>query len=94
MSTISVRPMANHQYGVQVTEGDVTTSHKVTVPGELLDGWGMVDAGIEDEERIVRESIAFLLEREPATSIMDEFDLTVIPRYFPEYSEELPRRLT
>lgn len=79
---------------MQVSEGDLTTSHKVTVPGDLLDGWGMLDAGGEDEERIVRESFAFLLEREPATSIMDEFSLSVISRYFPEYSEELPRRLS
>lgn len=83
--------MGPQEYGVQVTEGDVTTSHRVTVPESLLDDWGMIDA---DEEAVVRESIAFLLEREPATSIMQEFSLDVIPRYFPEYSEELPRRLT
>lgn len=86
--------MGNHQFGVQVTEGDVTTSHKVTVPDELLDEWGMLEPGAQDEERIVRESIEFLLEREPATSILGEFSLSVIPRYFPEYSEELVRRLS
>lgn len=94
MSTITVRPIGNHQYGVQVTEGDLTTSHTVTVPEELLDEWGMLDAVAEDEERVVRESIEFLLEREPATSILDDFSLSVIPRYFPEYSEELARRLS
>ena len=39
------------------------------------------------------ESIAFLLEREPASSILPEFSLDVIPNYFPEYKEELPGRL-
>ena len=86
--------MGDHEYGVQVTEGDLTTSHRVTVPDDLLDDWGMVDPGAEEEERVVRESFEFLLEREPATSIMDDFSLSVIPRYFPEYSEELPRRLS
>jgi hypothetical protein len=44
-------------------------------------------------EAVVRESFAFLLEREPNTSILGEFSLDVISRYFPEYSQELPRRL-
>ena len=35
----------------------------------------------------------FLLEREPATSIMRQFSLDVIPRYFPEYRDEIRRRL-
>lgn len=83
--------MGPHQFGVQVTEGDVTTSHQVTVPESLLEDLNLVDT---DEETVVRESIAFLLEREPATSIMEEFSLDVIPRYFPDYSEELTRRLS
>lgn len=44
-------------------------------------------------EGVVRESFEFLLEREPASSIMSEFSLDVIPAYFPEYREELPKRL-
>jgi len=91
VSQINLSPMGPHQFGVQVTEGDVTTSHQVTVPESLLDDLNLVDA---DEETVVRESFAFLLEREPATSIMKEFSLDVIPRYFPDYSEELSRRLS
>jgi hypothetical protein len=49
--------------------------------------------GDEDLERVVRTSFEFLLEREPASSIMREFSLDVISRYFPEYEDELPRRL-
>ncbi len=84
-------PMGPHQFGVQVTEGDTTTSHQVTVPESLLDDLNLVDV---DEERVVRESFEFLLEREPATSIQKEFSLDVISRFFPEYSEELSRRLS
>jgi hypothetical protein len=36
----------------------------------------------------------FLLEREPPTSILSEFSLDVIPRYFGEYDAELRRRLS
>lgn len=89
--TIDITATGDHRYGVQVTDGDATTSHRVTVPTELLDRWNL--DGV-DEETVVRESFAFLLEREPASSIMSEFSLSVIPRYFPEYDEELSRRLT
>lgn len=91
MSQINLSPMGPHQFGVQVSEGDVTTSHQVTVPESLLDELGLSET---DEEAVVRESFQFLLEREPATSIMKEFSLDVIPGYFPEYSEELSRRLS
>ena len=91
MSQINLSPTGPHQFGVQVTEGDVTTSHQVTVPESLLDDLNLSGT---DEEAVVRESFAFLLEREPATSIMKEFSLDVIPNYFPDYSEELSRRLS
>ena len=41
------------------------------------------------EEELVRASFAFLLDREPATSILTRFSLDVIGRYFPEYTSEL-----
>ena len=41
----------------------------------------------------MQESFAFLLEREPASSILGQFELTVIGRYFPEYEQEIRRRL-
>jgi hypothetical protein len=44
-------------------------------------------------ERLVEASFAFLLEREPRESILREFDLSVIERYFPEYEAEIRRRL-
>ena len=91
MTQINLSPMGPHQFGVQVTDGDVTTSHEVTVPTSLLED---LNLGGTDEETVVRESFEFLLEREPATSIMKEFSLDVIPRFFPEYSEELSRRLS
>ncbi len=44
-------------------------------------------------ERLVEESFAFLLERESRESILREFDLPLIGRYFPEYESEIRRRL-
>jgi hypothetical protein len=42
---------------------------------------------------LVRASFEFLLEREPATSILHEFSLDVISRYFPGYPAEIRARL-
>jgi hypothetical protein len=91
MSEIEISAVGDQEFGVQVREGDTTTSHRVTVPGDLLDE--LVLTGV-DPEVVVRESFAFLLEREPATSILRQFSLWDIGRYFPEYPEELRRRLS
>lgn len=90
-NVITVTPMGPGQFGVQVREGDVTTSHEVTIPESMIDEWNLVDV---DYEHLVRESFLFLLEREPASSILPEFPLTTISRYFPEYREELTARLS
>jgi hypothetical protein len=41
----------------------------------------------------VRQPFRFLLERKPATSILRQFSLSDISRYFPEYPSEFERRL-
>jgi hypothetical protein len=87
---ITITPMEPEWFAVQLEEGDSRTSHRVHVPAALLNDLGLVDV---DHERVIRESFAFLLEREPPSSILREFSLDVIPRYFPEYQAELPRRL-
>ncbi len=91
MTTMRVVSMAPGEYGVEVEEGHEMTAHKVRLPQAFLDE--LLLTGF-DEERIVRETIDFLLEREPATSILPEFSLEDVSRYFPEFPEELQRRLT
>ena len=93
MTEVTIQPMGERRYGVQAEEGHERTSHVVSVPDELLDE---LVIPLDDEARheaLVRETFQFLLEREPATSILREFDLTDIDRYFPEYREEIARRL-
>ena len=52
------------------------------------------DPGFDDIERLVRETFAFLLEREPRRRSWPRFDLAVVERYFPEYPAEIRRRLS
>ena len=64
------------------------TTHEVTVqPADLA----RLDPGAADPTDLVRRSFAFLLEREPKTSILRNFDLTVIGRYFPEWERTIRR---
>jgi hypothetical protein len=90
MTTMRVVSVAPGEFGVEVEEGAEVTGHKVRLPRSFLDD--LLLSGV-DEELIVRETIDFLLEREPATSILPEFSLVDVTRYFPEFPEELQRRL-
>lgn len=65
------------------------TEHKVSVPPDVLQ---RLSPGATDPEQLVRDSFAFLLEREPRESILRSFELPVIGRYFPEWEAELGRR--
>ncbi len=91
MAEISITTMGPQEFGVQLREGELETNHRVTVPQSLLDDLQLSD---DDLEVVVRESFEFLLEREPPSSILPEFSLNEISRFFPEYSEELSRRLS
>jgi hypothetical protein len=43
--------------------------------------------------RLVEESFRYLLEREPARSILRKFAISDISRYFPDYPAEIARRI-
>ena len=90
MVDMTITARGPHQFDVRLRDRDVETSHRVTVPDELIEEFDLPEG---DLERVVRVSFDFLLEREPASSIMSDFSLHEVARYFPEYSQELPRRL-
>lgn len=52
----------------------------------------VAELGASDPEALLRAAFDFLLAREPASSILPRFDLTVIERYFPEWRAEMRRR--
>ena len=91
MAEITISSTGPREFHVEVRQDGDRTSHRVTVPESLIDE---LDLPEDDLERVVRESFAFLLERESAASIMAEFSLDQISDYFPEYRDELPRRLS
>ena len=87
---MQIQPLADHEYAVDITEGTTRTRHRVIVTPDLLDDLRLVDA---DEQQVVRASFQFLLEREPATSIYEEFPLDTVASRFPDFADELRARL-
>ena len=70
-----------YRCAVDVSDRKGTTHHLVRVSRQDFDRRGRG----RPAEDLVRDSFAFLLERESKESILREFDLSVIKRYFPEY---------
>jgi len=78
-------------FQVTVSQGSSQTSHRVTMTRDVYER--LTGARCPPEE-LVRRSFEFLLEREPKESILSEFDITVISRYFPGYEAEIARRIS
>ena len=91
MAEIEVAQAGPERFEVTVTDGERKTTHDVTVPPSLMGDRLKLES--VDAETVVRESFVFLLERESPSSIMRSFSLDQIERYFPEYYEEIRRRL-
>lgn len=87
---IEVTPTSEGAFHVRVDDGRSRTVHVVSVSSEEQARYGP-DVELS---RLVEESFRFLLEREPAASILSRFSLSAIERYFPEYPTEIRRRLT
>lgn len=91
MTNVAITEMGAGRFGVEIEEGGLRTGHLVEVPPDLIDDLGLFEV---DQTDLVRESVGFLLDREPATSIAEELSLDEIPARFPDYYDELKVRLS
>jgi hypothetical protein len=82
---IAVEHLRDDQWQVTVTSR-TTTHHKVKVTAADVERF---TGGRATAEQLLLASFAFLLEREPNTSILGEFELPLISRYFPEYEQQI-----
>ena len=82
---ITVNRIDSTTYKVVVSDA-MTTTHLVTVPVAY---YRKLTNERVTPELLVKRSFHFLLERESNTSILSEFDLSVIGRYFPEYERTI-----
>jgi hypothetical protein len=87
---IAIESVDASHFRVRVIEAKSESTHLVTLDPK---DYARLSGGTIAPETLIRESFAFLLEREPKESILSRFDLTVISRYFPEFEREIKKRL-
>jgi hypothetical protein len=91
---IHVRRAAEHTspvFEVVVREGKSETRHHVTMSPEMCE---RLTGGKHTPERYLEAAFRFLLDREPKESILRDFDVLAISRYFPDFEREMPRYLS
>ncbi len=86
---VTVKRLGETSFEVMV-QGRTATTHIVTVSTQYA---AKLTAGKVATEVLVSRSFDFLLEREPNTSILRRFDLSVIAQYFPEYERTIVKML-
>ena len=85
MNTITVSKLDDIKYLV-VVESRTTTEHTVTLPAVY---YQTLTRGRITPEELIKKSFEFLLEREPNTSILRRFELSLISTYFPDYESKV-----
>ncbi len=70
---------------VELRDGEVF-EYDVFVSNDDYERLSKGDCSVED---LVEVSFRFLLDREPKESILKNFNLNVISRFFPEYKEKI-----
>lgn len=85
MADIQIRPLDDEHFEVTIDEGTSQSMHVVTATQKEAD---LLCDGC-DTERLVEASVRFLLDRESKEAIMNQFDLDVIVRFFPDYPSRI-----
>jgi len=79
--TILIKELSGEEFQVTV-DAKNPTSHNVTLTDDIHQN---LTNGKVSKKELIEFSFKFLLEREPNTSILPSFELSVISSYFPEY---------
>lgn len=90
-TTIEVTKIAPGKFRVRISESGGETMHVVSLKAA---DFQRLTGGRIPEEDLVEQSFHFLLGHEPKESILREFDLSVISRYFPQYEAAIKDRLS
>ena len=79
--TILIKELSDEEFQVTVNAKN-STSHNVTLTDDTHKN--LTNRKV-NKKKLIEFSFKFLLEREPNTSILSSFELSVISGYFPEY---------
>jgi hypothetical protein len=78
----------DYTFTVRVSERRGETRHEVTLSEH---DFARLGTGYATPEEFVHACIAFLLAREAKEQILSSFDVSAIPRYFPEFENQIRR---
>jgi hypothetical protein len=76
------------EFSVRVSERGSETRHAVTLSEH---DYARLGTGYASPEQFVHACFGFLLARESKEQILSTFDVSVIPRYFPEFENQIRR---
>lgn len=88
--------MSNGTHQINIDQADKTNDgwrFAVTADGRQFkvsvteSYWRQLTGGRIEADQLVHKSFEFLLAREPVNSILSDFDLHTIQKYFPEYEQ-------
>ena len=79
--TILIKELSDEEFQITVNT-KTPTIHNVILTDHTYQN---LTNGKVSKKELIEFSIKFLLEREPNTSILSSFELSVISTYFPEY---------
>ena len=80
-----INELSKDKFEITVKANQIT-KHVVNVTDEMI--FNLTKNKISKKE-LLNFSFNFLLEKETNTSILSSFDLTVISKYFPEYTKKV-----
>lgn len=77
-----------NEFSVRVSDEGGETRHSVTLSEH---DFARLGTGYASAEDFVHACFGFLLAREAKEQILSTFDVRVIPRYFPEFENQIRR---
>lgn len=77
-----------YEFAVRVSEENGQTRHAVTLSEH---DYARLGTGYASPEEFIHACFGFLLAREAKEQILSKFDVSVIPRYFPEFENKIRR---
>ena len=82
MASIKITEIKKDTFLVEVSD-TVKTSHKVVINDKV---YQQLTNGVISKYELLEKSFEFLLDREPNTSILTNFEIQIISHYFSDYT--------
>ena len=87
---ILIKKISTEKFEVSVSSSQ-TTKHFVTIEDET---YFKLTKRLLGREELIEHSFKFLLEREPSSSILSEFELSKISNFFPEFDKFIEKLIS